>query len=486
MWLLSRSTGWGVGRSTCTTPTSSSGSGTRSCFAPPTCRRRSTSSTSRVATAWPPTVERTRRDHLTFGPDLDRQGSALQWVQPDDFRYLDPRLLRRRGHGGAAAWRSGVATRDRIVAARRADSRSAAAWPTIETGSPRAGAPTSIRSTSAAPSRATARRPLGQRLGFAREVLRRRGRRATTLRPSSGRSTCRAPIPLEQLANPFLRSRGALLVGEDFHYQMPGGGGVRGIDPRVSTRRRSWHSTSSWSARWSRGPRRGSSTGYRSRRSPTWRRGSADRRSRSPATGFASLATRGVGLRAEHRIGDTRFVTRVRSAAVREPAGAGAGPGAGRRPVRVSLGLQLPARALVGRRAIRRTLTVWSRPSSTSWMVGDGSRFPSSVASTIPLSASSGLENTIEYRAAAVAVLDAELPPLDRHAWVDRQGVALLLEAEYRLQSDPIHPARGSGVPGPATASKVPGGGVHVGRDDVGLHLVGLDLLLRSRRGRSG
>ena len=41
--------------------------------------------------------------------------------------------------------------------------------------------------------------------------------------------------PLEQLNNPFLRSRGALLVGEDFHYQAPGGAGVRGIDSRVST-----------------------------------------------------------------------------------------------------------------------------------------------------------------------------------------------------------------------------------------------------------
>jgi hypothetical protein len=36
--------------------------------------------------------------------------------------------------------------------------------------------------------------------------------------------------------NPFLRSRGSLLEGEDMNYQLPGGGGVRGIDPRVSTR----------------------------------------------------------------------------------------------------------------------------------------------------------------------------------------------------------------------------------------------------------
>jgi len=41
--------------------------------------------------------------------------------------------------------------------------------------------------------------------------------------------------PLERLGNPFLRSRGSLLEGQDVHYQEPGGGGVRGLDPRVST-----------------------------------------------------------------------------------------------------------------------------------------------------------------------------------------------------------------------------------------------------------
>ena len=37
--------------------------------------------------------------------------------------------------------------------------------------------------------------------------------------------------PLERLANPFLRSRGALLEGEDFRYQMPAGRGSRHRSP---------------------------------------------------------------------------------------------------------------------------------------------------------------------------------------------------------------------------------------------------------------
>ena len=40
--------------------------------------------------------------------------------------------------------------------------------------------------------------------------------------------------PLEQLGNPFLRSNGALLVRPDVYYHAPGGGDLRGFDPRLS------------------------------------------------------------------------------------------------------------------------------------------------------------------------------------------------------------------------------------------------------------
>src|SRR5690606_34360202 len=34
-------------------------------------------------------IEQTRRDHLTFGP-ARTIGASLTWLQPDDFRYLEP------------------------------------------------------------------------------------------------------------------------------------------------------------------------------------------------------------------------------------------------------------------------------------------------------------------------------------------------------------------------------------------------------------
>ena len=40
--------------------------------------------------------------------------------------------------------------------------------------------------------------------------------------------------PYHRFASPFLRSRGSILAGSDFNYQMPGGAGVRGLDPRVA------------------------------------------------------------------------------------------------------------------------------------------------------------------------------------------------------------------------------------------------------------
>ena len=40
--------------------------------------------------------------------------------------------------------------------------------------------------------------------------------------------------PYGSLANPFPRSRGALLVRNDVNFHTPGGGDVRGFDPHIS------------------------------------------------------------------------------------------------------------------------------------------------------------------------------------------------------------------------------------------------------------
>ena len=127
--------------------------------------------------------------------------------------------------------------------------RSAAGWPTTGTASPRAAGPISIRSTRASPSRAPPTVRSASVWGLARGSTR-GWRAATTSRPSSGRSTCRAPIrssgwPTRSCARGARCSRATTCTTSS-----PGGGGVRGIDPRVSTTAPGRRSTSSSSGAW--------------------------------------------------------------------------------------------------------------------------------------------------------------------------------------------------------------------------------------------
>src|SRR5207244_13256105 len=80
----------------------------------------------------------------------------------------------------------------------------------------------------------TARRPLGARFGLGARVY--AGVASGDEAAAKQRQIyVQGADPLERLVNPFLRSRGSLLEGQDVNYQQPGGAGVRGIDPRVST-----------------------------------------------------------------------------------------------------------------------------------------------------------------------------------------------------------------------------------------------------------
>ncbi|HET6777365.1 MAG TPA: hypothetical protein VFH26_00610, partial [Gemmatimonadales bacterium] len=116
--------------------------------------------------------------------------------------------------------------------------------------------------------------------------------------------------PLTQLYNPFLRSRGALLVGDDFNYHSPGGANVRAADSRLSTAaivainlelehalaiRPESHLFNRVSLALFTDLAHG--IGGMSQLPPA-----GDR--------IKFLADAGIGLRAEHRIGDTRFMTR--------------------------------------------------------------------------------------------------------------------------------------------------------------------------------
>jgi hypothetical protein len=175
--------------------------------------------------------ERARRAHLTFGP-LRTQEVSLQWVAVDDLRYLDPgyyddvgivelqlgsglatqagkwQLKLRSSLGGGLAYnREGLAASGR---------------PELD--------PFYFRGSF----EGSARRQLGRLLGM--------GVRAYIGAAFGSNDAAKqrqiyfqGSDPFGQLYNPFLRSRGALLVGDDFNYHSPGGAGVRGADPRLST-----------------------------------------------------------------------------------------------------------------------------------------------------------------------------------------------------------------------------------------------------------
>jgi hypothetical protein len=115
--------------------------------------------------------------------------------------------------------------------------------------------------------------------------------------------------PLEQLNNPFLRSRGALLVRDDFNYHAVGGAGIRGIDSRVSTQsivafnlELEQTLVSRPTAKLFRGVGLAAFTDLSQDIGGTAQPLTGDR--------IHFLADAGVGFRARHRIGDTEFSTR--------------------------------------------------------------------------------------------------------------------------------------------------------------------------------
>jgi hypothetical protein len=250
-------------------------------------------------------VERTRRDHLSFGPERTA-AVALQWVQPDDFRYLDRGYYDDAGtlelalSGGlttrSGRWDLGVRStlggglayhRNGLAASGRPDLDPFYGRVTVE---------------------GTARRPLGRGWTLGARVY--GGWAGGDGLPAKQRQIyAQGADPLQRLANPFLRSRGSLLEGSDVHYQLPGGGGLRGIDPRVSTRGLVALNAELERALVTRPKARLFSRVALAAFTDVGQgfQGEDD----APASGrIHFLGDAGIGIRAEHRIGDTRFVTR--------------------------------------------------------------------------------------------------------------------------------------------------------------------------------
>ena len=250
-------------------------------------------------------LERRRRDHLSFGPTWS-QSLTLQWVQPDDFRYLD------RGYyddAGTVELRAGAGVET-----------TAGAWALAVQGTVGGGLAYNRNGLAAsgrpeldpfygrATLEATARRPLARRLGLGARFF--AGVSGGQDEAAKQRQIyVQGADPLERLANPFLRSRGSLLEGEDVNYQMPGGAGVRGVDPRVSTAALVGLTVELERSLVVRPRARLFS---RVALAAFGDAAHAIGGSVQPLLGdrLRFIGDAGIGLRAEHRIGDTRFVTR--------------------------------------------------------------------------------------------------------------------------------------------------------------------------------
>ncbi|MGQ0703561.1 MAG: M1 family aminopeptidase [Gemmatimonadales bacterium] len=250
-------------------------------------------------------MERDLSRHQTLGTRRSA-GLGLRWLATTDTRYLDPALWEDGGTIEASAWSR---------AARRAG-------PWLLSGRVMLGGGVEYRNRGtgittddrydAQPylrvlGELTARRTITRNLALDLRLF--AGAIASPERPVKQRQLFVAGAdPYEQLGNPFLRSRGALLVRRGIHYLMPGGGGLRGLSPAVSTSRLAAANAELSRALWTR-PQGRLLRQVQVVAFTDWAVGNGD----LPADGLGSrlVGDAGVGLRLGHRIGETSFTTRV-------------------------------------------------------------------------------------------------------------------------------------------------------------------------------
>jgi hypothetical protein len=251
------------------------------------------------------TVDWSRRAHLTFGPTW-KASASLQWVATDDFRYLDPgqydpvsTVELQLGSGvqnQSGKWNLSLQSSAGGGLVYNRNGLAASGRPDLD--------PFYFRGFV----EGTAGRSIGGKL---RMNLRAYAGGATGEHAAAKQRQIyfQGADPLSQLYNPFLRSRGSLLVGDDMHYHSPGGGNVRGIDPRVSSAglvalnlelERTLATNPSAHIF-----KRVALAGF-----TDWAYGLGT--AAEPLTGnrIRFLGDAGLGIRAEHSIGDTHFVTR--------------------------------------------------------------------------------------------------------------------------------------------------------------------------------
>lgn len=115
--------------------------------------------------------------------------------------------------------------------------------------------------------------------------------------------------PYQRFSSPFLRSSGALLVRPDFNYHEPGGADLRGFDPGLAGRQAYGMNAEVEAAAFDHGRTPGL---FRRGALALFGDGALTDASLDQATGpVRLLADAGIGIRFDHRIGDTPFQTRL-------------------------------------------------------------------------------------------------------------------------------------------------------------------------------
>jgi hypothetical protein len=257
-------------------------------------------------------AERQTNAHRSFGPRTWRGGS-LRWLVTTETEYLDPALWDGGGTVEAESWLRSEERRGRWSLSGRLGAGGGVEYRNRGIGVT-TGTNYDVQPYLRLSAEASARLALG-------------GRASAALRGYAGWvESGRRPLkqrqlfvsgadPYRQFGNPFLRSRGALLSGNDVHYHMPGGGGVRGLQPGITSTRLVAINAEADAAVLLRSDRDSASgRGIRLFREVRIAGfgdaalGNGD----IPLTGRGAslVADAGVGIRIRHRIAQTSFVTR--------------------------------------------------------------------------------------------------------------------------------------------------------------------------------
>jgi peptidase M1-like protein len=261
-------------------------------------------------------AEREMLGHHDYGAET-HAGGSVRWLVTSNTEYLDPALWDAGGTVEGTTWIRSTERRGPWTVAGRLGLGGGVEYRNGGGGlttSDRYDVQPYFRGTA----EATAKRAVGRRGGLAVRLS--GGWLQSGSRPLKQRQLfVSGADPYEQFANPFLRSRGSLLAGSDVHYQMPGGGGVRGLAPGTTATRLFAINgeldrgvlVRGDSAAGARAATEGRTHLFEELRIAAFGDAALGNGDIPPTgSGSALVADAGVGLRITHRIGTTPFVTR--------------------------------------------------------------------------------------------------------------------------------------------------------------------------------